>query len=89
MYDKLYDLAKKIDSINYEYDTYDYMDTLDMDYSIGEARTNRIDNIYNYILQGEIINYINWLNNIMEYTEGELLKQVQEVLKELKELEEV
>ena len=43
MNDNLYNLAKKIDDINYEYDYYSYMDNLDTTEPICEGRLKATD----------------------------------------------
>lgn len=85
--DKLYELAKKIDDINYEYDIHEYMNNLDTTTStIEEARKEQIDKIYYSLLAGYTKGYIYYLNDIIDDIEGIFQDQVREVLKQLQEV---
>ena len=85
--DKLYDLANKIDDINYDYDTYSYMDNLDATESIYEGRQKATKEIYIDLIEGNTSLHIEFLNDIIvegEATEGYPMEHVQEALEELK-----
>ena len=85
--DKLYDLANKIDDINYDYDTYSYMDNLDTTEAIGEGRLKATKEIYIDLIEGNIIPYVEFLKGIIvegEVMEGYPMEHVQEALEELK-----
>ena len=85
--DNLYDLANKIDDINYDYDTYSYMDNLDTTEPICEGRLKATKEVYIDLIEGNTIDYIDFLNDIMEDDiEGDLLNQAKKVLKELEEV---
>ena len=89
---KLYNLANKIDDINYEYDYYSYMDNLDTTEPICEGRLKATKEIYIDLIEGNTSHYIEFLKDIIadgEVMEGYSMEHVQEVLKELIALEEV
>ena len=89
MYDKLYNLAKKIDNIKYEYDYYSYMDNLDTTEPICECRLKATKEIYIDLIEGSIEHYIEFLKGIIvdgEVMEGIPMEHVQELLKELEEV---
>lgn len=90
--DKLYDLANKIDDINYNYDTYSYMDNLDDTESIYEGRQKATKEIYIDLIEGNIEHYIEFLKGIItegEVMEGYPMEHVQEVLEELEEYKDM
>ena len=89
MNDKLHNLANKIDNINYNYDTYSYMDNLDTTEAIGEGRQKATKEIYIDLIEGNIEHYIEFLKGIIvdgEVMEGYPMEHVQEVLKALEEV---
>ena len=86
--DNLYDLANKIDDINYDYDTYSYMDNLDTTEPICEGRLKATKEVYIDLIEGNIEHYIEFLKGIIvdgEVMEGYPMEHVQEILKELEE----
>ena len=89
MNDKLHNLANKIDNINYNYDTYSYMDNLDTTEAIGEGRQKATKEIYIDLIEGNTSHYIEFLKDIIadgEVMEGYPMEHVQEILKELEEV---
>ena len=87
---KLYNLAKKIDDINYDYDTYSYMDNLDTTEPICEGRLKATKEVYIDLIEGNTSLHIEFLNDIIvegEAMEGYPMEHVQEVLEELIALE--
>lgn len=73
MNDKLYQLAKKIDSCNYEHDRYGYLDYLykqDDTISISEARKKEVDAIYKDLIKNGVSEYIHYPTNIIEEIES-------------------
>ena len=90
MNNKLYNLANKIDDINYDYDTYSYMDNLDTTEPICEGRLKATKEIYIDLIEGNTSLHIEFLKGIMvdgEVMEGYPMEHVQEVLEELIALE--
>ena len=93
--DNLYDLANKLDDINYEYDYYSYMDNLDTTEVICEGRLKATKEIYIDLIEGNIEHYIEFLKDIIIEgipatvypAVGYSIEQVQEVLEELIALE--
>ena len=86
MNDKIYNLAKKMDDINYDHDTYGYKDSLDTTDTLDEGRLKAIKEIYIDLIEGNIKQYIDFLNDIIE--EGKQIKdysleQIQKLIKEL------
>ena len=60
-YDNIYDLAVKLDNFIYDYDTYGYMDNME----VGETREDAVNNIVGDILKGEVSGYLPMLNDII------------------------
>ena len=84
MNDKLYNLANRIDDINYEYDTYSYKDSLqDIVGTIDEARKEEVDRIYNDLLEGKTNDYIQFLSDIIEEVDSTLQYKVGKSLEKL------
>lgn len=88
---RLHNLAEKIDDINYEYDHYNYMDTIVETTSIiSEARRKEVDRIYSTLLEGNTSDFIQYLNDIIEEVDGEinfvLLHKAISTLRELNQL---
>ena len=86
---KINTLANKIDDINYDYDTYSYMDNLDTTEPICEGRLKATKEVYIDLIEGNIEHYIEFLKGIIvegEVMEGYPMEHVQEVLEELKKL---
>ena len=87
MNDKLYNLANRVDDINYDYDTYSYMDNMDTTEPICEGRLKATKEVYIDLIEGNIEHYIEFLKDIIvegEVMEGYPMEHIQEVLKELK-----
>ena len=97
MNNKINTLAKKIDSINYEYDYYSYMDNLDTTDTIYEGRLKATKEVYIDLIEGNIEHYIGFLKGIIAEgipatvypSVGYSIEQVQEISEELIALEEV
>lgn len=60
-YDKIYDLAVKLDNFIYDYDTYGYMDNME----VGETREDAVNNIVSDIMKGTVSGYLPTLNDII------------------------
>lgn len=60
-YDDVYDLAVKLDNFIYDYDTYGYMDNMEL----GETREDAINNIVSDIMKGTVSGYLPTLNDII------------------------
>ena len=60
-YDSVYDLAVKLDNFIYDYDTYGYMDNME----VGETREDAVNNIVSDIMKGTVSGYLPTLNDII------------------------
>ncbi len=60
-YDNIYDLAVKLDNFIYDYDTYGYMDNME----VGETREDAVNNIVSDIMKGTVSGYLPTLNDII------------------------
>ena len=60
-YDSVYDLAVKLDNLIYDYDTYGYMDNME----VGETREDAVNNIVSDIMKGTVSGYLPTLNDII------------------------
>ena len=60
-YDDIYDLAVKLDNFIYDYDTYGYMDNME----VGETREDAVKNIVSNIMKGTVSGYLPTLNDII------------------------
>ena len=60
-YDGVYDLAVKLDNFIYDYDTYGYMDNME----VGETREDAVNNIVSDIMKGTVSGYLPTLNDII------------------------
>ncbi|PBH94605.1 hypothetical protein BGU71_19315, partial [Clostridioides difficile] len=61
--EELYDLAVRIDEIAYDFDSYDYADSVETE---SEKRLDNINQIYGDLQAGNVSVYINSLNEMIE-----------------------
>lgn len=84
--DKLYKLSESLDNINYEHDTYNYMDNIDNNTdTIDEARKKEVDKIYQDLSKGNTLDYINYILGMLDEDITE--KQAQEAREVFKQLQ--
>lgn len=81
--DELYNIAVRIDEIAYDFDPYDYADSVGTE---SEERLNNINQIYGDLQAGNISAYISGLNEMIEedVEDAESIKQVLTKLEEKK-----
>lgn len=79
--DELYDLAVKIDEIAYDFDPYDYADSVGTE---SEERMNSINQIYGDLQVGNVSAYISSLNEMIE-EDAEDTESIKQVLTQLEE----
>lgn len=79
--DELYDLAVKIDEIGYDFDTYDYVDSVGTE---SEERQNSINQIYGDLQTGNVSAYISSLNEMVE-EDAEDTESIKQVLTQLED----
>ncbi|MDC0804211.1 DEAD/DEAH box helicase family protein, partial [Clostridium paraputrificum] len=81
--EELYDLAVRIDEIAYDFDSYDYADSVEAE---SEKRLDNINQIYGDLQAGNVSVYINSLNEMIEedVEDTEIIKQVLIQLEEKK-----
>ncbi|MCU6008424.1 helicase [Clostridioides difficile] len=81
--EELYDLAVRIDEIAYDFDSYDYADSVEAE---SEKRLDNINQIYGDLQAGNVSVYINSLNEMIEedVEDTEIIKQVLTQLEEKK-----
>ncbi|WP_442899641.1 Eco57I restriction-modification methylase domain-containing protein [Eubacterium sp.] len=79
--DELYDLAVRIDEIAYDFDPYDYADSVGTE---SEERLNSINQIYGDLQAGNVSAYISSLNEMIE-EDAEDTERIKQVLTQLEE----
>ena len=80
-YDNIYDLAVKLDDFIYDYDTYGYMDNME----VGETREDAVNNIVGDILKGEVSGYLPMLNDIITDSgeDSDIVSRAKELIAEI------
>lgn len=81
--DVLYDIAEKIDEIAYDYDPYEYSDSVGKEL---DERMNHINQIYNDLKMGNTSSYIDGINEMIEDQEDEK-EDVKELLSQISQIE--
>ena len=79
--DELYDLAVRIDEIAYDFNPYDYADSVGTE---SEERLENINQIYGDLQAGNVSAYINSLNEMIE-EDAEDTESIKQVLTQLEE----
>lgn len=82
--DVLYDIAEKIDEIAYDYDPYEYSDSVGKEL---DERMNHINQIYNDLKMGNTSSYIDGINEMIEDQEDENTEDVKELLSQISQIE--